>query len=226
MHTLAALPSKCEIAWPAIAEAKPPPRDVRPLVRGAIEPAQKRFRGGTVFKTQICSLKKRRRLTARYLRTILDYDPETGVFRWRERTDVGRSWNTRYAGKIAGCADRRRGGAPTISINKRDFAAARLAFLYMTGRWPKNETDHRDGRRANNAWANLREATSRQNRQKRCAQSNSRSGVKGVTWRADKRKWRATIERDHLGYFDSAAEAEAAYRAAALERFGEFALAA
>jgi hypothetical protein len=166
MHTLAALPSKCEIARSAIAEAKSLPRRARRLVPDAIEPARKELRGGNVFKTQICSLKKPRRLTARYLRTVLDYDSETGIFRWRERADVGRNWNARNAGKIAGCADWRRGGASTISINKHDFAAARLAFLYMTGRWPKNETDHRDGCRSNDAWANLREATSRQNQER------------------------------------------------------------
>lgn len=99
-------------------------------------------------------------LTARYLRAVLSYDPETGVWRWRERPDVGRKWNARYAGKGAGCPDRRHGGRIQIRINGKNFFARRLAFLYMTGKWPRDEVDNKDGDPANETWSNLREATS------------------------------------------------------------------
>lgn len=177
-------------------------------------------------KTQICSLKKPRVPTARYLRAVLCYDPGTGIWRWRDRADVGQRWNARYAGKVAGCPDRRHGGRMQIRINKRNYFARRLAFLYMTGRWLRAEVDNRDGDPSNESWSNLREATSSQIKQKKRVQSNSRSGLKGVSWRPGKKKWRAVIEGTHLGYFDGAAAASAAYRAAALERFGEFARAA
>ena len=41
-------------------------------------------------------------LTADYVRSILDYDKETGIFVWRYRSDKALNWNARYAGKEAG----------------------------------------------------------------------------------------------------------------------------
>lgn len=50
---------------------------------------------------------------------------------------------------------------------------------------------------------------------------------RGVSWRNDKRKWKAYINRNdkqfHLGYFDSKEDAYAAYKSAAIAHFGEFA---
>jgi AP2 domain len=47
---------------------------------------------------------------------------------------------------------------------------------------------------------------------------DSRSGVRGVDWRRDCRRWRAQIYRAgrkyHLGYFDLVSDAAAAYMAA------------
>jgi len=36
------------------------------------------------------------------IQRVLDYDPETGIFRWRRRADVSAYWNRRFAGQIAG----------------------------------------------------------------------------------------------------------------------------
>jgi hypothetical protein len=47
---------------------------------------------------------------------------------------------------------------------------------------------------------------------------DSRSGVRGVSWRRDCRRWRARLYREgrqrHLGYFDLITDAAAAYTAA------------
>jgi hypothetical protein len=171
------------------------------------------------------------RLTGEYLRNILDYDPSSGVFRWRVREDISRKWvgrwNARYAGKVAGNQDWRHGGRVAVSINKRDYFAHRLAFLYMTDRWPSAEVDHRDGDPSNNRWGNLREATSTENKQNKRVQSNNKTGLKGASWKADKGKWRAAIRaggrHSHLGYFETPEQAHEAYCQAAREHYGEFA---
>jgi hypothetical protein len=51
--------------------------------------------------------------------------------------------------------------------------------------------------------------------------ADNTSGFRGVHWRKDARKWQALIrvdyKRKHLGYFDTAEQASAAYQKAAVE---------
>ena len=79
------------------------------------------------------------KLTQEYLKSILSYDPETGVFTWKERQDVERpaQWNSRYAGEEAGC-EYKNGNTfyRCIGINFKYHAAHRLAWLYVMGDWP------------------------------------------------------------------------------------------
>ena len=88
--------------------------------------------------------------------SLLKYDPETGVFTWL----ADRAHNA-LAGCIAG--SRLSSGYCQIKVGGPLFYTHRLAFLYMTGRWPSAEIDHIDHNRGNNAWGNLREATRSQN---------------------------------------------------------------
>ena len=156
---------------------------------------------------------------------LLDYDPETGVFTWRERSDASPQWNGRYAGKIAGGIDKRpRRSYIKIRIGGKLFYAHRLAWLWMTGTWP-TEIDHRDCDGVNNRWDNLRVCTSRQNQGNRRAQRNNTVGLKGVS--RSRGKYFAQIRVDgltqYLGTFDTAKAAHAAYCQKAVEVFGEFA---
>lgn len=105
------------------------------------------------------------------VRALLDYDPETGVFRWRKS-----SRNTK-PGQVAGyCA----GGYRQIGVNGTVYFAHRLAFLYMTGEWPAHDVDHRNGDRSDNSWANLRSASRSENNQNLGSRSDNRCGAKGV----------------------------------------------
>jgi len=171
-----------------------------------------------------------RNLTAAELRSLLDYDAETGVFTWRhrpERTQYDKTWNRRFAGREAGTAQRFNTGRwyRAIRVQGRSYLAHRLAFLHMASTWPPHEIDHRDGDGLNNRWMNLRAATRSQNGQNSKPTENN-TGLKGAH-RYKNGRFVAHITADgrlrHLGYFDTAEEAHEAYAKAAREHFGDFA---
>lgn len=88
--------------------------------------------------------------------------------------------------------------------------------------------DHVNGDGLDNRRENLRVATSGQNQHNQRHKSPGKSSrYKGVTWNAQVRKWQARICRaghhHYLGLFTSEAAAQAAYAAAAVELFGEYA---
>jgi hypothetical protein len=91
-------------------------------------------------------------ITAARLRRLLDYNKKTGIFRWRKSPALSVP-----AGAVAGTIDN--AGYRVIRISGRGYKASRLAILHVTGAWPKREVRHRDGKRHNDAFANLREAT-------------------------------------------------------------------
>jgi hypothetical protein len=158
-------------------------------------------------------------LTQERLKELLRYDPLTGVFLWRVNRGPAR------AGKRAGCVAP--AGYRAIRPDGKMYLEHRLAWLYMTGSWPDNEVDHRDLDKSNNAWSNLRPATSSQNKANRKAQGKY---PKGVTFHRPSGLFRAEAQRNgsrfYLGYFRTAELAHAAYCAAAPKIHGEFARAA
>jgi len=83
----------------------------------------------------------RQNLTVEQLKAVLDYAPATGEFRWRPRSN-NPALTARIAGKIAG---HRAGNYWRIRFDGRNHAADRLAWLYVHGRLPKGDVDHRDG---------------------------------------------------------------------------------
>lgn len=159
-------------------------------------------------------------LPAEYLRRILNYDPETGAFTWAEK--IARKV---VVGSVAGSLNHH--GYIHISIGGRPYPAHRLAFVYMTGEWPVGMLDHRDTNKSNNAWANLRPATTSQNAMNTRRRSDNVSGFKGVCWRRAKGKWQARIKihgsTRTLGSYDTPEAAHEAYVAAAKVVHGEFA---
>jgi len=164
---------------------------------------------------------EREALTADYVRSILDYDPETGTLRWKHRHDAPPTWNARYALKTAGCKSSK--GYWFISINYKRYLAHRLAWLYVTGYWPKHQIDHIDVDKLNNRFSNLREATNSQNHANILAQKNNKCGVKGVSLHQDGRKWVAWCKRNYLGIFDNIEDAAKAYEKASRHHYGSFA---
>lgn len=160
-----------------------------------------------------------RLLTAERLRELMDYDPGTGLFRWRVRR-VGVRFD-KSPGRPAG------NGYTQITVAGETHLAHRLAWLYMTGEWPKAQIDHIDGNRANNALINLRECSARQNHWNKRTLGNNKSGLKGAWYDKRDKCWQSAIVVNgvwrRIGRFRTPEEAHAAYCRAAAENFGEFA---
>ena len=159
-------------------------------------------------------------LTAERLRELLHYDPETGVFTWRESRH-----NHVRVGTIAGHNNH---GYLRIHIGDKSYGAHRLAWLHVYGKWPSDQIDHIDGKPLNNRIINLREAIHAQNVQNQYRpHTNGQSGLLGVTHSFG--KWKAQInvsgKKIYLGTFESKETAHAAYLAAkrSFHGFGEVA---
>lgn len=114
---------------------------------------------------------------------------------------------------------------------KNGYAASGSKPLYMHRlimRTPEEmETDHADMNRLNNCRSNLRIVSRVQNIMNRGAQSNNKSGAKGVIWGKTNKKWKAQIgcmgRKIFIGYFDTVEDASDAYMQAALKYHGNFA---
>jgi hypothetical protein len=164
------------------------------------------------------------------------YDPDTGIFTWRERPRehfpdkrAWRIWNTRYAGKVAGqrhvmCHSEH--VYWTLTLNYRRVRAHRIAWLLFYGDdpWPL-EIDHIDGVTLDNRISNLRLATSQQQRFNRHGHRDSLSGIIGVSPHGSGYVARIAANGRHiyLGKFPTIEEAAEARRRAAIEFHGEYA---
>lgn len=133
-------------------------------------------------------------VTQERLKEILDYDPETGIFTWRETR--GNRARGSQAGNLC-----RTNGYVGIGVDGKLLKAHRLAWLWMTGTFPAGDIDHKDLCRSNNRWENLREATKITNGANRGLERHNTSGVKGVSWHAKSNKWQAQMVHSKKTYF-------------------------
>jgi len=126
------------------------------------------------------------------LRELLFYDSETGIFTWLVKRP---GWL-----KVGDGAGYLLEGYRVISLHGRQYKAHRLAWLYMTGSWPEEEIDHKNGKRADNRWSNLRLATRSLNKQNmRKARSDNQVGLLGVS--PNRKNFQAEIRLNGRGYY-------------------------
>jgi hypothetical protein len=163
------------------------------------------------------------------LKSVLDYDPATGLFRWKTERSNAPCGNR--IGTVAGSSASN--GYWRIWLFGGEHLAHRLAWLWMIGTWPSNDIDHDNLNRADNKWTNLRLANPSLNAANiRPKKTKAWPYLKGVDYqsRCKTRPFRAQIEKDgerfYLGLYATPEEAKAAYDAKALELFGAFARAA
>lgn len=157
-------------------------------------------------------IRQRPVLSAHRLRSILHFDPSTGIFTW-----LNYRGGTARAGSVAGHVNAH--GYVKITVDGKEKSAHRLAFLYMNGSEPPYDVDHINGVRHDNRWVNLRAATESENSQnQKRAKVNNSTGFLGVAPEArtgGRIVYRAQIRVDgtdtKLGYYDTPEDAHSAY---------------
>lgn len=147
-------------------------------------------------------------MTADEVRALLSYEAATGLLRWR----VAPGGRARL-GAIAGTRDR--DGYVVVRYRGRGYKAHRLAWLHWHGVAPRGLIDHINHCRDDNRIANLRDVNAQVNADHlRPDARPTRSGVRGVSWFSQYRKWKATFtyRKRHyfVGHFDTVAAAEIA----------------
>lgn len=164
-----------------------------------------------------------RGLTEEYLKSLLHYTPDTGIFTWLE------SRGRVKVGDTAGILQP--DGYRYITINGNKFLEHRLAWFYMTGSFPSGEQnyiDHIDGNKSNNRIGNLRVCSDAENKRNRGRQSNNTNDFKGVSYDNRRGKYYPRItnpqtgKQENLGSYLTQEEASIVYELKAIEYFGEF----
>ena len=157
-------------------------------------------------------------ITQDYLKRILNYDPETGVWTWAVRKRPNSP-----PGSVAGSPNPK--GYRQIKIDGSLYLCSRLAFIWMNNEWPGEHVDHINMDVADNRWLNLRSATRSQNGGNRRAYSSNSLGVKGI-FRRKSGKYHVQIQIDkkkiHLGDYDTLEKAASVYANAAKESFRDY----
>lgn len=158
-------------------------------------------------------------ITLQHLKDNLEYNPETGIF----TRLIANSQNTKV-GDQAGWKTVL--GYIELKIDGVHYKAHRLAIFYMTGIYPADDVDHVNLNRSDNRFANLRSATRSQNQFNKAISSKNKTGFKGVSFHKASQKFVAQGSFQgksyHLGVFDDAEEASAAYQSFAKKNHGEF----
>lgn len=156
-------------------------------------------------------------LTQEYLKSILDYNKETGEFFWKinkGKCKKGDKITTKRHGYIC------------VGIDYKTYDIHRLAWIYEYGYNPK-EIDHINNIKDDNRIANLRECTRIQNCQNRVDTKNKSSGIRNVHWHKLSGKWQVRIQHNKkricIGLFDDLELAELVAIEARAKYHGDFA---
>lgn len=165
-------------------------------------------------------------LTQNELKQLIHYNPDSGAVTWLKRPRElfktqrsFRTWNSRFAGKIAGNTVKGKDGKCYLQIGLfgKTTQLHRVIWVYMTGEEP-DQVDHENGNGTDNRWFNLRDVDNAENGKNQRLSSNNTSGISGVSWFKPLGKWFAYImingKRVSLKYHDHIFEAACARKSA------------
>jgi hypothetical protein len=142
-------------------------------------------------------------LSQERVRELLDYNPETGELVWKVSTG-----SRARVGAPAGAL--RPDGYKATMIDKRLCLNHRLIWFYTHGYFSENQIDHVNRDKSDNRLSNLREVSHSCNIRNSKQLATNTSGVQGVWWHREGRKWCTEIYADkkrYLGLHSSFLEA-------------------
>ena len=146
-------------------------------------------------------------LTQEKLHELFSYDRETGDFSWRVR----KSRNVKVGVPINSNNGK---GYKAVKIDGKTYLVHRLVWMYVYGKFPENDIDHKNRIRSDNRLVNLREASRSDNCQNISIPSHNKSGHVGVTWIKSHKSWTVYIKVERknkwLGYYKDLNDAIAA----------------
>lgn len=138
------------------------------------------------------------------LHEAFTYNCQTGEI--RNRIDRGAR---APAGRLAGSMGQH--GYRSLFLDGQRLLCSRVAWAMHYGHWPRLEIGHRDGNRGNDAICNLIDAPrSAHHANSTKPNSDSESPALGVRRRGHTKRLQALYDGRHIGYFDTAEEAQAA----------------
>lgn len=159
-----------------------------------------------------------------YAAKAVSYNPKTGVITWLPKPEIekdAKRWNARYANKEAGTLEENGYVRIVFQIDgkKRKIRSHRLAWFISTGSPPTGEIDHINQIKTDNRIANLRDVGRAINQRNGTRKGNNTSGVPGVCWHKQRKKWCAQAAGEfgkktrHIGLYETIKEAEDAVKA-------------
>lgn len=149
-----------------------------------------------------------KRLTQERVRELFDY--VDGNLIWKiDKRKIRKNDIVGYINSV---------GYLAANIGYEKYLVHRLIWFYFNGYFPENDIDHIDRNKLNNKIENLREVTRSCNLRNTGNRTNNISGVKGVSWKNNHKKWHARImvkyKDKFLGYHNDFNEAVLARLAA------------
>ncbi len=126
-----------------------------------------------------------------YFTNLLDYDPLTGIFTWKN--NKGKKYSK---GQIAGKINR--DGYWEVRLGQKLYRMHRIAYYIMTGKQP-NIIDHLNGNPSDNRFCNLENGTQKDNMKNILMPKNNSSGHIGV--RKFQNGYRVEIQSDLIKKF-------------------------
>lgn len=128
------------------------------------------------------------------------FNLKDGELFWKEkpskRVQIGAK-----AGSLNSC------GYLEVQIKRKHYLIHRIIFEMVYGAIPdREEIDHINHNRQDNLPINLRSVCHTHNQKNQSKSVRNTSGIVGVSWKADRKKWHSQIRVDgkdkHLGFFE------------------------